>query len=119
MKDRNIPTSVRIVIYKSILRPILTNGCESWTLATKTSSKVQAAEMRALRLIKGVTRFDHIRNDAIRQELEVESILEFVERAQLRCLDMLNEWIRREPRRDGFIGHQPASDPLDDQEKDL
>ncbi|XP_076047357.1 uncharacterized protein LOC143032623 [Oratosquilla oratoria] len=40
--------------------------------------------MRALRLIKGVTRFDHIRNDAIRQELEVESILEFVERAQLR-----------------------------------
>ncbi|XP_076037279.1 uncharacterized protein LOC143022795, partial [Oratosquilla oratoria] len=49
-----------------------------------TSSKVQAAEMRALRLIKGVTRFDHIRNDAISQELEVEGIFEIVERAQLR-----------------------------------
>ncbi|XP_076038148.1 uncharacterized protein LOC143023499 [Oratosquilla oratoria] len=40
--------------------------------------------MGALRLIKGVTRLDHVRNDAIRQELEVESIVEFVERAQLR-----------------------------------
>ncbi|XP_076029803.1 uncharacterized protein LOC143018329 [Oratosquilla oratoria] len=84
MKDRNVPTAVKIVIYKSILRLILTYGCEYLTLTTKTSSKVQAAEMREMRLIKGVTRFDHRRNDTIRQELAVESILEFVERAQLR-----------------------------------
>ncbi|XP_076039470.1 uncharacterized protein LOC143024543 [Oratosquilla oratoria] len=59
MKDRNVPTAVKIVIYKSFLRSILTYGCESWTLTTKTSSKVQAAEMRALRLIKGVNEREH------------------------------------------------------------
>ena len=84
MKDRNIPRKVKTIIYTSILRPILTYGHESWTLTTKTRSQIQAAEMRVLRLIKGVTRLDKLRNEDIRRELEVEEILKFVERGQLR-----------------------------------
>ena len=84
MKDRNIPRKVKIIIYISILRPVLTYGHESWTLTTKTRSQIQAAEMRVLRLIKGVTRLDRLRNEDIRSEMEVEDILKFVERGQLR-----------------------------------
>ena len=84
MKDRNIPRKVKIIIYTSILRPVLTYGHESWTLTTKTRSQIQAAEMRVLRLIKGVTRLDRLRNEDIRRELEVEDIFKFVERGQLR-----------------------------------
>ena len=84
MKDRNIPRKVKTIIYTSILRPIPTYGHESWTLTTKTRSQIQAAEMRVLRLIKGVTRLDRLRNEDIRRELEVEDILRFVERGQLR-----------------------------------
>ena len=84
MKDRYIPRKVKIIIYLSILRPILTYGHESWTLTSKTRSQVQAAEMKALRLIKGVTRLDRLRNEDIRRELGVEGILEYVERGQLR-----------------------------------
>ena len=40
--------------------------------------------MKVLRLIKGVTRLDRHRNEDIRRELGVESILDFVERGQLR-----------------------------------
>ena len=40
--------------------------------------------MKALRLIKGVTRLDRLRNEDIRRELGVEGILDFVERGQLR-----------------------------------
>ena len=84
LKDRNIPKKVKIVIYTSILRPILTYGHESWTLTSRTRSQIQAAEMKVLRLIKGVTKLDKIRNENIRRELEVEDILKFVERGQLR-----------------------------------
>ena len=84
MKDRNIPRKVKTIIYIFILRPILTYGHESWTLTTKTRSQIQAAEMRVLRLIKGVTRLDRLRNEDIRRELGVEDILKFVERGQLR-----------------------------------
>ena len=59
-------------------------GYESWALTTKTKSQLQAAEMRVLRLIKGVTRLDRIRNEDIRRELGIDKILELVERGQLR-----------------------------------
>ena len=84
MKDRNIPKGVKTVIYTTILRPILTYGHESWTLTSKTRSQIQAAEMKVLRLIKGVTRLDKLRSEDIRRELHVEDILMFIERGQMR-----------------------------------
>ncbi|XP_076036002.1 uncharacterized protein LOC143021964 [Oratosquilla oratoria] len=63
MRDPNIPQKVKVLIYGAILRPILTYGAETWTLTSKTKSKVQAAEMKALRLIKGVTRLDRLTNN--------------------------------------------------------
>jgi hypothetical protein len=84
LKDRNVPRKVKTTVYKTILRPTLCYGCETWTLTTRTRSCVQAAEMRVLRLIRGVTRRDRLRNENIRRELGVESVLAFVERAQLR-----------------------------------
>ena len=84
LKDRNFPRKVKIIIYTSILRPILMYGHEAWVLTSKTKSKVQAAEMRVLRLIKGVTRLDRLRNEDIRRELCIDSILALVEKGQLR-----------------------------------
>jgi len=72
------------LIYTTILKPILTYGCEAWTLTVAAKSKVQAAEMRVLRLIKGVTRRDRLPSEDIRAELQVKSILlQFTEEAQL------------------------------------
>ncbi len=68
----------------TILKPILLYGAECWTLTTKLESKIQAAEMRVLRIIKGVTRRDKMRNVQIREELEVTPLLEDVDRARLR-----------------------------------
>ncbi|KAI8484820.1 hypothetical protein Bbelb_374170 [Branchiostoma belcheri] len=84
LRDRNIPTDVRVHIYTSILKPILTYGCETWTLTERRRSILQAAEMRVLRLIYGVTKRDHIRNTTIRASLKVEPIINYVEKSQLR-----------------------------------
>ena len=84
MKDRNIPRKVKTLIYTSILRPVLIYGHESWTLTSKTRNQIQTAEMKVLRLIKGVTRLDRLRNEDIRRELEVEDILKLIEKGQLR-----------------------------------
>ena len=90
LKDRYIPRKVKTLIYSSILKPILMYGHESWALTTKTKSQLQAAEMRVLRLIKGVTRLDRLRNDDIRRELGIEGILETIERGQLRWYGHVN-----------------------------
>ena len=84
LKEREIPQKVKVTIYKTVLRPILTYGCEAWVLIKRLRSKIQAAEMRVLRLILGITLRDRIRNEVVREKLEVESILDFIERCQLR-----------------------------------
>lgn len=84
LKDKHVPQKVKITIYKTILRPLLLYGHECWTLTVPSKSRIQAAEMRVLRLIKGVTRRDRIRNENIRRELGVKSILTVIEEGQLR-----------------------------------
>ena len=74
LRNRHVPKGVKVLMYKTILRPTLCYGSESWTLTQKTRSKVAAAEMRVLRLIEGVTRRDRLRNVDIRERLELRQL---------------------------------------------
>ena len=84
LRDRNIPRRCKIIIYQSILKPILMYGSEVWSLTANTESRLQAAEMRVLRLIMGVTRKDRMRNSRIREELKMTPLLEDIERGKPR-----------------------------------
>ena len=84
LKDRNIPTKAKTIIFTTVLRPVLLYGSETWTLTTRTSSQIQAAEMRVLRMIRGVTRRDRIRNEEIRERLRITSVLKIIEKNKLR-----------------------------------
>lgn len=83
ISKKEITKQTKMNVFKAIYRPILTYGCETWVLTQRQKSKVQAAEMRYLRRVKGVTRQDRIRNDMIREELKIQPLLQFVERRQL------------------------------------
>ena len=83
LKQRDIPRQRKTAIYIMILRPILTYGCETWALTAKTESRIQAAEMRVLRLIRGVSRRDRVRNVKIREDLGVTPLLQFIEKRRL------------------------------------
>ena len=53
-------------------------------MTERTRSRVQAAEMRFVRRIFGVTRMDQIRNTWIREAINIEPLLLWVEKSQLR-----------------------------------
>ena len=53
-------------------------------MTERIRSRIQAAEMRCLRSIIGVTRMDRVRNTIIREELQVEQLLLRIEKSQLR-----------------------------------
>ena len=84
LKDKNVPSKAKVIIYTKVLRPILIYGAETWSLTKKSESRVQAAEMRVLRMILGVTRRDRIRNDVIRERLNITSVLKIIEKSKLR-----------------------------------
>jgi hypothetical protein len=61
--------------------PTLTYGAESWPLTTQHESRIIATEMKCLRRKMGKTRRDKWRNNRIRETLDQEPILNFVERS--------------------------------------
>jgi uncharacterized protein YydD (DUF2326 family) len=48
-------------------------GSEKWTIKTKDMSKIQAKVMRYLRSVRGCTKLQHIKNEDIRKELDIDS----------------------------------------------
>ena len=106
LKDKFTPRECKITIYKAVLKPILLYGAETWALTTKTKSRIQAAEMRVLRLIRGLTRRDRIRNVHIRRMLGIQPLLEDIERSRLRLYGHL-KWMNegRLPRK--YLDWQP------------
>jgi len=57
--------------HKVVARPTLLYGSETWVTAKRDMTRLEAAEMRFLRSVKGYTRLDKIRSEVIRKELEI------------------------------------------------
>jgi hypothetical protein len=61
----------------------LTYGTESWPLTTKYESRIIATEKKFLRGIVGKTRRNKWRNNRIRETLDQEPILNYIERRSI------------------------------------
>lgn len=61
---------IRIKFDKTMAVSVLICGCESWVIINQT----QTSEKRFLRRTKGCTSRDSLRNEEIRNELEILSV---------------------------------------------
>ena len=92
--DRRIPLTLKGRVYCMVVRPTLLYGVECWPIKKSHVQKMRAAEMRMIRWICGQTRLDKIRNEVIRDKIEVASIEDKMRDARLRWFGH----IRRRPR---------------------
>ena len=53
-------------VYKTVVRPALLYGAETWVTTRGQEARLEVNEMRMLRWMCGVTRRDNIRNEHIR-----------------------------------------------------
>ena len=81
---QELSKKAKLSIFEAIFVPILTYGHESWVMAKRLRSQVQASKMRFLRRIAGVTLFNKVRSSEIRKSLNIEPLLLVIERPQLR-----------------------------------
>ena len=63
--DRKISARVKGKVFKSVVRPAMLYGAETWPIKTVQHNKLEVAEMRMLRWMLGVTRRDKVRNNFI------------------------------------------------------
>ena len=67
-------TDIQMKFYKVVARPALLYGSETWVTTKRDMTRLEAAEMRFLRSVKGYTRLDKVRREFIRWELEISGI---------------------------------------------
>ena len=96
--DRRISAKVKGKFYKSVVRPAMLYGAETWPIKKEQERRMEVSEMRMLRWMCGVTRSDKIRNEWIRGTVKV---VEVSKKAQERRLKWFGHVMRRE---DEYVG---------------
>ena len=64
--DKRMPVKLKGKVYRTVVRPAMLYGAETWATIKSQESRIELNEMRMLRWMCGVTRKDKIRNEHIR-----------------------------------------------------
>ena len=85
---KEVSTKTKLSVHRAIFRPILMYGSESWVDTGSIIDKLEVTDMRVLRMISGVSKWDQwherISNDTIRNRLGVTDIDEAARQSRLR-----------------------------------
>ena len=103
--DRRIGLKVMGKVYKTVVRPAMMYGAETWAVKKAQEKKLDVAEMRMLRWISGVTKLDRIRNERIRGTTKVGEISKKVQESGLKWYGHV---LRRE---DEYVGKRAMEVP--------
>lgn len=55
LRTKEVSETTKLIVYKSIYTPVLTNDSETWAITNKVESKIRTAGMRYIRAITGKT----------------------------------------------------------------
>jgi hypothetical protein len=100
MKSGALNRSSKLKIYKSLIRPVVTYGCEVWTLTDRDEQNLRISELRLLRKI-----FGPVQNEdgswRIRMNYELNELIEDAELVSFiksRRIDWLGHVMRMDDR---------------------
>ena len=82
--DRRMNMKIKGKVYRTVVRPAMVYGAETWALKKAQEKKLEVAEMRMLRRMCGVTKLDKIRKERIRGTPKVGEITKKVQERRLK-----------------------------------
>jgi hypothetical protein len=100
LKSKIIKTSVRMQIYKTLIRPVLAYGSETWTLTKSDENLLRIFERKILRKIYGPIQEGDIwrirNNEELNRPINGEDIVKFIKAQRIRWMEKTKD---REQRR--------------------
>ena len=69
--DKKVPMKLRTKVYKTVIRPVLLYGSETWAMRRKEEGALERTEMRMLRWILGISLLERIESEDIRKRAGV------------------------------------------------
>ena len=82
--DRRVSLRVKGKVYKTVVRPAMMYGTETWAVKKAQEKKLHIAEMRMLRWMSEVTKLNRIRNEITRGTTKVGEISKKVQESMLK-----------------------------------
>lgn len=83
--DKRMPLRLKGMIHKIVIRSAMLYGAQCWTMYDEFNRKLETAEMKMLRISKGVSKLDKLRSEDIRQSMGIqEPIADKLEEYQLK-----------------------------------
>ncbi|KAI8507539.1 hypothetical protein Bbelb_149190 [Branchiostoma belcheri] len=83
-KDRVLKMSTKMRVLRALVWPVVTYGCEAWTLHAKDTQKIEAFEMKCYRKLLRVSWTEHRTNASVLEELGIgRSLLHMIRRRKL------------------------------------
>ncbi|GAB0096098.1 hypothetical protein DMENIID0001_115620 [Sergentomyia squamirostris] len=70
--DRKMPMKIKGKLHSTIVRPAVFYSSQCWTMYRDFEKKLNATDMKMLRILSGVTKLDHIRSTRIRGSLHIK-----------------------------------------------
>ena len=101
--DKRVGIKLKGKVHKTVVRPAMMYGAETWAIKKTQEKKLDVAEMRMLRWMCGVTRRDKIRNEVIRGTSKVREISEISDKIQESRLRWYGHVMRRDEQ---YIGRR-------------
>ena len=68
-KRKQVTVATKVAVFRAAVLPVLLYGSEGWVLSEKERERLEVVQMKCLRTILGVTKFDHRRNEDIENRL--------------------------------------------------
>jgi hypothetical protein len=59
LKSQSVYRNTKIIIYKTLIRPIITYGAEAWTESSETGKRLAISERKVLRKILGAIKINN------------------------------------------------------------
>ena len=132
LKNKDLNAASKLLIYKTIIRPVVTYGCETWTMTAIEQNRLLVFERRVLRKIYGPTlgkdgTWEIKTNKELEGLIKGKNIVRLIKSQRLRWAAHINRMyttravkrlIEWDPCSPGPVG-RPRSRWLDQVEEDL
>ena len=85
------------IVYKACVKSAMCYGAEGWAMRSKDENRIETTEMRMLRMMCGKTLKDKVRNENIRNIVQVENIREYLRSQWLRWYNHVKRMSQDKP----------------------
>ena len=82
--DKKMPLKLKMKIYKTMIRPVLLYGAETWALRKKEEGLLERTEMRMVRWIAGISLLERRESQDIRRMCGICNVKNKAREARLR-----------------------------------